>query len=72
MAVVSTLTACALTPQKEDGKKQSDALLQHQLQRIESQWLQTTADEHRHVFLGSAQHSQSLDFKETSCPWKKT
>jgi len=63
MAVVSTLTACALTPQKEDGKKQSDALLQHQLQRIESQWLQTTADEHRHVFLGSAQHSQSLVFQ---------
>lgn len=63
MAVVSTLTACALTPQKEDGKRQSDALLQHQLQHIESQWLQTTADERRHVFLGSAQHSQSLVFQ---------
>ncbi len=63
MAVISTLSACALTPQKEDGKRQSDALLMQQIQQIESHWLHKAANEHRHVFLGSAQHSQSLVFQ---------
>lgn len=63
MSVVSALAACALTPQKEEVKRQSDALLQQQLQRVESQWRQQAGGEYKHVFLGSAQHSQSLVFQ---------
>ena len=72
MGLISALAACALTPQKEEAKKQSDALLQQQLQQVESQWRQQAADEHKHVFVGSAQHSQSLVFQRDILSMEKS
>ena len=61
--LLSSLGACALTPKKEQTQQLSDALLQAQLQQVQAQWKQEAADTHKHVFLGSAQHSQSLVFQ---------
>lgn len=59
----SLLGACALTPNKEEAKKQSDALLQSQLQHVETQLNKPHVGPYKHIYLGSAQHSQSLVFQ---------
>lgn len=61
--LVTSLGACALTPQKEEAKKQSDDLLQIQLQEVKAQLSRPGTTPYKHIFLGSAQHSQSLVFQ---------
>mgnify|MGYP006215171273 FL=1 len=61
--LVTSLGACALTPQKEEAKKQSDVLLQIQLQEVKAQLSRPGTTTYKHIFLGSAQHSQSLVFQ---------
>lgn len=61
--LVASLSACALSPQKEQAKKQSDDLLQTQLQEVQAQLSRPSTTRSKHVFLGSAQHSQSLVFQ---------
>ena len=61
--LVASLGACALTPQKEEAQKQSDELLQAQLQEVQGQLSRPGSAPYKHIFLGSAQHSQSLVFQ---------
>lgn len=70
--VLSSLGACALSPQKEQAKQQSDTLLQAQLQQVQTQWQQESTESHKHVFLGSAQHSQSLVFQRDILSMEKS
>lgn len=70
--VLSSLAACALTPHTEQAKQQSDALLQAQLQQVQTQWLNEGPNTHKHVFLGSAQHSQSLVFQRDILAMEKS
>lgn len=61
--LVSSLGACALSPKQPQAQKQSHALLQAQLNHIGQQLSQAPADKIKHIYLGSAQHSQSLVFQ---------
>jgi len=61
--LIASLGACALTPQKEEAQKQSNDLLQAQLQEVHAQLSRPGTAPYKHIFLGSAQHSQSLVFQ---------
>lgn len=61
---VMGLSGCAvLTPADPKAEQQSMALLEAQFQRVEAQLASQSADAVKQVYVGSAQHSQSLAFQ---------
>jgi len=57
------LTGCALTPKDPQAKLQSDVLLSRQLDAIDAYLTKTPPDRRTLIYVGSAQHSQSLVFQ---------
>jgi hypothetical protein len=53
-------SACALTPNKHQAQQQSTVLLSAQLAAAENHLKNSPADSSQHIFVGSAQHAQSL------------
>ncbi len=60
----ATISGCALTPHKPQAREQSAALLSAQLAAAETQLKNSPADSTQHIYVGSAQHSQSLAFQQ--------
>ena len=57
------LSACALTPKSADSRISSDALLAQQFATVERALEKTAGAERLVLYVGSAQHSQSLAFQ---------
>ena len=63
LCIATALFGCALSPKNKDAAKSSDALLQSQLTSIENFASKLAPTEKLFVYVGSAQHSQSLAFQ---------
>ncbi len=59
----AAISGCALTPNKPQAREQSTALLSAQLVAAENQLKNSPANSTQHIYVGSAQHSQSLAFQ---------
>ena len=57
------LSACALSLKQSESRFSSDDMLAQQLARVERALEQAPGGERRVLFVGSAQHSQSLAFQ---------
>jgi len=57
------LVGCALSPKNNDARNASDVLLAHQFVAVEAGLTSQPPGERSLVFVGSAQHSQSLAFQ---------
>lgn len=57
------ISGCALTPNKPQALQQSNSLLSSQLDAAEKHLKNLPADSIPHIYVGSAQHSQSLAFQ---------
>jgi hypothetical protein len=57
------ISGCALTPNKPQALQQSNSLLSSQLDAAERHLNKSSADSIQHIYVGSAQHSQSLAFQ---------
>jgi hypothetical protein len=63
LSIVAGLSGCALTPKSAEAQKQSSSLLLSQLADVEARLDHPAAPATKHIYLGSAQHSQSLVFQ---------
>lgn len=59
----AAISGCALTPNKPQAREQSTALLRAQLVAAENHLKNSLANSTQHIYVGSAQHSQSLAFQ---------
>lgn len=59
----AALSGCALTPNKPQAREQSTALLNVQLAAAENHLKNSSPNSTQHIYVGSAQHSQSLAFQ---------
>jgi len=59
----AAISGCALTPHKPQAREQSTALLSAQLTAAETHLKNSPANSTQHIYVGSAQHSQSLAFQ---------
>jgi hypothetical protein len=59
----AAISGCALTPNKPQAREQSTALLSAQLTAAETHLKNSPANSTQHIYVGSAQHSQSLAFQ---------